>query len=264
MTVDYSITVNYKETVTTTYHGDKNLNGTTSTGVNGTTSYGNATWNGEEWEGTATTVVTKQAVYTGKSVGRTDYAIDPDIQYNVTIYADDALSSNGSKTASSGDDSYFSNWKYTVSYPVESDPHVTLPTITADDKKLNQSLEYDSKPSSAEIKQYAVDQINARFADRTLAVKNDNLSLNGRTYMTDDSISFGFTNGMQMSVGVEANDYVNYQTHPEAEKTVNIPEDKANGTYYTTLDADYKYMGALNGCRYVLQCNLGRNRPYSE
>lgn len=275
VTVDYSITVNYKETVTTTYHGDKNLNGTTSTGVNGTTSYGNATWNGEEWEGTATTVVTKQAVYTGKytyifenyyysiyemklfefleasvyneSVGRTDYAIDPDIQYNVTIYADDALSSNGSKTASSGDDSYFSNWKYTVSYPVESDPHVTLPTITADDKKLNQSLEYDSKPSSAEIKQYAVDQINARFADRTLAVKNDNLSLNGRTYMTDDSISFGFTNGMQMSVGVEANDYVNYLTHPEAEKTVNIPEDKANGTYYTTLDADYKYMGALNG-----------------
>ena len=64
-----------------------------------------------------------------ESVGRTDYEIYPDIQYNVTIYADDAQSSNGTKNASSADESYFSNWKYTVSYPVESDPHVTLSLI---------------------------------------------------------------------------------------------------------------------------------------
>jgi hypothetical protein len=275
VTVDYSVTVNYPVTVNGTYHADTNLGGQTKETEAGTITYGNGTWNGEEWEGSTTTTQNQVAVYTGKytyefkntyysiyemklfeflnasvyneSVGRTDYEIYPDIQYNVTIYADDAQSSNGTKNASSADESYFSNWKYTVSYPVESDPHVTLPEISDSDKTLSATLDYESKPSSTEIKEYAVEQINNRFSDRILAVKNDNLTLNGRTYMTDSDISFTFQNGTQMSVGAEPNDYINYQTNPSAEQTVNIPEDKANGTYYTSISAKYKYIGAMTG-----------------
>ena len=183
------------------------------------------------------------------AIGSVDYVVDPNIQYSATIYSDDAVSSNGTKSVSSADGSYYSNWKYNISYPVESDPHVTLPTITDADKELTETLDYDSLPASETIKQYVIDTVNARFSDRTLAVKNDSLSMNGRTYMTEDNISFEFVAGSQLPVGPEENDYINHTTGNLAEQTVTIPEEMANGTYYTSIAAEYKYMGAMSGVR---------------
>ena len=51
VTVDYSVTVNYPVTVNGTYHADTNLGGQTKETEAGTITYGNGTWNGEEWEG---------------------------------------------------------------------------------------------------------------------------------------------------------------------------------------------------------------------
>lgn len=277
VTVDYDVTVNFPEQATGTYHCSYNRGGETENTIAGTIEYGNATWNGDDWEGSYTITVTRHATFTGSytylfentyysiyemklfefadasvyndAIGSVDYVVDPNIQYSATIYSDDAVSSNGTKSVSSADGSYYSNWKYNISYPVESDPHVTLPTITDADKELTETLDYDSLPASETIKQYVIDTVNARFSDRTLAVKNDSLSMNGRTYMTEDNISFEFVTGSQLPVGPEENDYINHTTGNLAEQTVTIPEEMANGTYYTSIAAEYKYMGAMSGVR---------------
>lgn len=126
VTVDYDVTVNFPEQATGTYHCSYNRGGETENTIAGTIEYGNATWNGDDWEGSYTITVTRHATFTGSytylfentyysiyemklfefadasvyndAIGSVDYVVDPNIQYSATIYSDDAVSSNGTKS----------------------------------------------------------------------------------------------------------------------------------------------------------------------
>lgn len=56
------------------------------------------------------------------AIGSVDYVVDPNIQYSATIYSDDAVSSNGTKSVSSADGAIIQTGSITYRIRMESGP----------------------------------------------------------------------------------------------------------------------------------------------
>ena len=274
--VNYSIDVKYPVVSMSTWHSDYDLSGESASEGSSVMEYADGRQNADgTWYGTTTLTSIQKKRYAGTytyvfentyyglnsvnlyelakadvyndSVGVTTYNVDPNIQYNITIANENVNSAAGT---------YFNATSFTTEYDVESDPHVTLPLITEADRVYTETLDYDYSPSSEEIRAYVEAQINLRFSDRELTVKNDTLELNGRQYMDEDNIYFDFIGGSQLSIGAESNDHV------REEKVVTIPEDEANGIYYTTLVSTYRTMAAMNSQRTITLEDTANDTSY--
>ncbi len=173
----------------------------------------------------------ENATVTNDSVGTWSYSLNPDIQYDVRVA--------GYGEAHSSDHSVMETTAYLTSYETTEDPHITLPEIAPEDMEFRIELgEPDNVPSDAEMLQMAKDEAANRmqkYNDGTLQTTNDVLSLNGVNYIGDSGISIPYEESSIYYIGREAND------HSKGEQDVVIPEDKANGYYYTKLDTLYRY-----------------------
>lgn len=171
------------------------------------------------------------ATVTNDSVGTWSYSLNPDIQYDVRVA--------GYGEAHSSDHSTMETTAYLVSYGTEDDPHITIPEIAEEDMNLVIDLgEVDVVPSNAEMLQMAKDaaaETMKKYNGGNLETTNDVLSLNGATYIDDSGISIPYEESSIYYIGREAND------HSKAEQDMIIPEEKANGYYYTKLNTLYRY-----------------------
>lgn len=173
----------------------------------------------------------QSASVTNESVGTWSYSLNPDISYDVRVA--------GYGEAHSSDHSSMDTTAYLTSYATTEDPHITLPDIADEDMTFTIELgDVSIVPSDSEMINMARTEVANRmqkYNNGQLQTQNDLLSLNGVTYIDDNGINITYEESSIFYIGRQSND------HAAAEQTVNIPEDKANGYYYTTLDTVYKY-----------------------
>lgn len=153
------------------------------------------------------------------------YSSRADIQYDIAI--------NGEKH-SSADHSAFAGTAYTP----DDDYHIIWPDITG----YSVDGTFDSSeldPSDSSVQHYVKQQFATYIGAKEIIVKNDELTLDGSNYISQNGINFTFVKNAKVEMNENpANDKVTGST------VVTIPEETNNGYYYTTLQATYNRFAA--------------------
>lgn len=153
------------------------------------------------------------------------YSNRADIQYDIAI--------NGEKHSST-DHSAFAGTTYTP----DDDYHIIWPDITG----YSVDGTFDSSeldPSDSSVQHYVKQQFASYIGAKEIIVKNDELTLDGSNYISQNGINFTFVKNAKVEMNENpANDKVTGST------VVTIPEETNNGYYYTTLQATYNRFAA--------------------